>query len=79
MANNSHLIFYFPFHSFISLGAATLHIIVSTNQKSKIFRLAAAVITTKLGLILHMQCNHVMQLKTTIISFSHFSLLSFSF
>ena len=32
MANNSHPVFYFPFHSFISLGAATLHIIVSTNQ-----------------------------------------------
>ena len=32
MANNSHPIFYFPFHSFIRLGAATLHIIVSTNH-----------------------------------------------
>ena len=29
MANNSHPIFYFPFHSFISLGAATLHVIVT--------------------------------------------------
>ena len=32
MANNSHPIFYFLFHSFISLGAATLYIIVLTNQ-----------------------------------------------
>ena len=32
MANNSHPIFYFPFHSFIDLGTAILHIIVSTNQ-----------------------------------------------
>ena len=35
MANNSHPIFYFRFHSFMSLGAATLYIIVSTNQFKK--------------------------------------------
>ena len=35
MANNSHPIFYFLFHSFISLGAATLYVIVSTNQFKK--------------------------------------------
>ena len=32
MGNNSHPILYFSFHSFISLGAATLHIVLSTNQ-----------------------------------------------
>ena len=40
MANTSHPTVYFPFHSFISLGARTLLIIVSTNQMKILFYLS---------------------------------------
>ena len=71
-----------PFCHPIGIRDVNMHIMYSPKKpmelkKSKIFREAVAVITTKLDLILRMQCSQHMQLTTTIAMGAPMKLVAF--